>query len=50
MPVQQGGVLGTRRIEDAPTSHPWRWLSLIIFGAVICGAIVATIATFVESS
>ncbi len=50
MPVQQDGVLGTRRLEDAPTNHPWQWLSLIIFGAVICGALVATLAALVGNS
>jgi hypothetical protein len=48
MPAQHDGVFGTRRLDDAPTSHPWRWLSLIIFAAVVCGAFVATIATLVE--
>lgn len=48
MSLQQDGTLGTRPIEQAPTSHPWRWLVTIIGAVVVCFAIVAGVGTFVN--
>jgi hypothetical protein len=41
MQISKDGTIGARRIEDAPTSHPWRWLSTVICGAIICFVAVA---------
>lgn len=41
MQMQKDGTLGVRPIQDAPTSHPWRWLATIIGAAIICFVIVA---------
>jgi hypothetical protein len=46
--MQEDGTIGARRIEDAPTSHPWRWLATILCAAIICFAIVASVGTFVN--
>ncbi len=44
MSIQEDGPLGGRPVEEAPTSHPWRWLATIVGAVVICFAIVATVA------
>jgi len=48
MSIQQDGSLGVRPIDEAPSSHPWRWLATILCAVVICFAIVATAGTFVN--
>jgi len=45
MQVSHDGMIGVRRIEDAPTSHPWQWLGTIIISAIVCFAAVAFAAS-----
>jgi hypothetical protein len=48
MPIQEDGTLGVRRPEDAPSSHPWRWLATFIGAVIICFAVVATAGTLMN--
>jgi hypothetical protein len=48
MPIQEDGSLGVRHVEDAPTSHPWRWLATIIGAIVVCIVLVATASTLMN--
>ena len=48
MSIQEDGTLGVRPVQDAPTSHPWRWLATIIGAVVVCFAIVASVGTLMN--
>lgn len=48
MPIQEDGTLGVRRPEDAPSSHPWRWLATILSAIIVCFVLVATAGTLMN--
>ena len=48
MSWERNGTIGARPIEDAPTSHPWRWLATIVVAAIFCFAVVAAVGGFVN--
>jgi hypothetical protein len=48
MQISHDVTIGVRRVEDAPTSHPWQWVGTIIIGAIVCFAVVAFVARLVD--